>query len=119
MCQNNLGIVPVKIGLDNVVNHLEVEKNNLLAWSELANAAHMDDLEKSLSEVIDGLANISAKLSKTADDLKDEDAGGSEITITPFEAEHKHPHEHGHEHEHPHAHGDEESHIHKHDEGHH
>ncbi len=115
MCQDNLGIVPVKIGLDNAVNHLEVEKSNLVAWSELANAAQMEELEQALSEIIDGLANVSTKLAKTASDLKDADAGGPEVTITPFEA----GNEHGHDHEHPHAHGDEQSHTHKHDKDHH
>lgn len=120
MCQDNLGIVPVKIGLDNVVNHLEVEKNNLVAWNEMANAAQMEDLEQALSEIIDGLTNVSAKLAKTAGDLKDTDAGGPEVTITPFEAhEHEHERDHEHTHEHPHAHGGEQSHTHEHDKGHH
>ncbi len=117
MCQNNLGVVPFKVGLDSIVKHLEVERSSLMAWSELAETGQISDVVGPLSEVAENLANAAAKLTsitKTLDEVSQDD----QVTITLLD-DSEQGEEKASDHEHPHAHGDDHSHIHKHDEDHH
>lgn len=104
MCQNDIGTVGLKVGLDGAANVLEAERTNLIAWQELARTAQLDEVSRRLDEVATALTQAARTLTEAGEACAGESPG---VTITPMEQKHRHgdhEHSHPHNHDHPHEH---------------